>query len=157
MGPNALQVTQRIDRLIAQYDELPEQGDARSHWARYVCVVISGLLETAIEEMCSDYATARGHQTLAHFVGKTVSWNNKANVEVICRTLGKFRGEWNQRANDLLTDEERTAIDSVVSLRHGIAHGRNNNVGWVVLTTQYYPAVRSALQKLEDGLDTGFQ
>lgn len=131
MGRDTQSVTQRIDSLIAQYGDLPEEGDARSHWARYVCVVVSGLLETAVEEMCSDYASSRGHQSLAHFVGKSVSWNNQANVEVICKTLGKFRGEWRDKAYQVMSEEERSAINSVVSLRHGIAHGRNNNVQWV--------------------------
>lgn len=157
MGPIAQQFIRRIDRLVEQYDELSPQGDVRAHWARYVCVIVSGLLETALEEMCSDYATTRGHLSLAHFVGKTVSWNNKADVEVICKTIGKFRGEWKTRAYALLTDEERAAIDSVVTLRHGISHGRNNNVQWVLLTSGYYPRIKQALQKLQDGLEGGFE
>jgi len=157
MGRDTQSVIQRIDRLIAQYDDLPEEGDARSHWARYVCVVVSGLLETAVEEMCSDYASLRGHQSLAHFVGKSVSWNNQASVEVICKTLGKFSGEWRSKARSVMSDEERSAIDSVVNLRHGIAHGRNNNVQWSVLVDEYYPNIKRALQKLAAGLEKSFQ
>lgn len=157
MGPATQSVIKRIDRLIEQYADLPEEGDIRSHWARYVCVLISGLLETAVEEMCSDYAGARGHQSLAHFVGKSVSWNNQASVEVICKTLGRFRGEWHAWAYDVMTDAERSAINSVVHLRHGIAHGRNNSVQWVLLVSEYYPNVKNALQKLAAGLETGFQ
>jgi hypothetical protein len=156
MGPTTRAVIQRIDRLVAQYAELPEDGDVRSHWARYVCVVISGLLETAVEEMCSDYAGARSKRTVAQFVAKSVSWNNQASVDVICKTLGKFRGEWHEKAHALLEEQERTAIDSVVSLRHGIAHGRNNNVQWVVLTTEYYPSIKRAIKKLSEGLEREF-
>ena len=157
MGPTTQSVIQRIDRLIGQYDDLPEEGDVRSHWARYVCVVVSGLLETAVEEMCSDYASAHGHQSLAHFVGKSVSWNNQASVDVICKTFGRFRGDWHDKAYNVMTEAERSSISSVVNLRHGIAHGRNNNVQWVLLVTEYYPNVKSALQKLAGGLETCFQ
>lgn len=156
MAINTQAAIQRIDRLVEQYDQLPEDGDLRSHWARYVCVVISGLLEMAIEEMCSDYALARGHQTLAHFVAKSAAWNNQANVDVICKTFGRFRNGWHEKAFQVLDEQERAAINSVVNLRHGIAHGRNNNVQWVVLTSQYYPCVKRAIKKLKENLEREF-
>jgi hypothetical protein len=156
MGKSIDQSVKRINYLIAQYAKLPDDLEIRSHWARYVCVMISGLLETAVEELCSDYAQAKGHANLAHFVGKSVVRNNKADVKTICETLGRFNGHWQQRASELITDEQKLAINSVVGLRHGIAHGRGEGVSWTVLTADYYPEVLRAIKELDSGIQNDF-
>lgn len=156
MGKMVTQSVQRIDYLIKQYDALPDDLEIRSHWAKYVCVLISGLLETAVEELCSEYADSRGHENLARFIGKTVARNNKADVKTICETLGRFDGEWQSRVSQVLSDEQKTAVNSVVGMRHGIAHGRGASLSWVTLTTEYYPRVLSTIRDIAESVDTDF-
>jgi hypothetical protein len=66
--PEIHRLEQRLDLLFRKAAALSEDLELQAHFARYLCVLVSGYLEAAISEIYSDYARRKGHPNLATYV-----------------------------------------------------------------------------------------
>ena len=135
---------QRLDAVFARVDALPADAEIRSDFARYLCVLVSGFLETAIAELLLEHSRRSGAPTLQRFVDSKTSNFTNANAEKLLQLLGSFDPQWRTAAEDFLQDEFKTAVDSVVNLRNGIAHGRNTGITYIRVK-DYYDAVKQVV------------
>jgi hypothetical protein len=59
---------QRLNMLFQKASALSDDLELQAHFARYLCVLVSGYLETAIAQIYSDYAERKRHPHLATYV-----------------------------------------------------------------------------------------
>ncbi|NJN87764.1 MAG: hypothetical protein HC881_17515 [Leptolyngbyaceae cyanobacterium SL_7_1] len=107
-------------------------GDAeiQSHWAKYICVVCAGLLENALKEIYTDYASKQVSKPIANFVSSKLSQIRNPKSSVFLETAVVFNTIWRSELEDFMRDEGRgDAIDSIINNRHLIAHGSEQNSG----------------------------
>lgn len=140
---------QRLDAVFTRVDSLPSETELRSDFARYLCVLVSGFLETAVAELLLEHSRRCAAPTIQRFVDSKTSGFTNANSEKLLQLLGSFDPEWRAAAEKLLQDEFKTAVDSVVSLRHGIAHGRNTGITYIRVK-DYYDAVKEVVRGIAD-------
>lgn len=140
---------QRLDAVFARVDTLPSNAELRSDFARYLCVLVSGFLETAVAELILEHSRRSAAPTIQRFVDSKTSGFTNANSEKLLQLLGSFDPEWRTAAEGFLQDEFKTAVDSVVSLRHGIAHGRNTSITYIRVK-HYYDAVKEVVRRIAD-------
>ena len=57
-------------RLSSMFDRIEEIDDLelKAHWARYLCILSSGFIETSVKAVYSAYARERAHDNIANFV-----------------------------------------------------------------------------------------
>lgn len=103
-----------------------ESVEMQSHWAKYICVLTSGFLENAIKELYGDFATKAASPPVAAFVYTKLKGIRNPNAKKFLETARSFKPEWEKDLSDFLKEDGRKeAIDSVMSNRHLIAHGKD--------------------------------
>jgi hypothetical protein len=137
----------RINRLFTltlgvQDDEL------RAELTKHLCVLSSGLLELGCREILSRYSAKRCSPQVLRAIESFMASFQNPKVGKIIDLLSQFdpnkATNWRRR----LSDEEADSVDSIVSNRHQIAHGRS--IGLSISVLQYYHANASkALLALE--------
>lgn len=58
-----IQAKDRLDDLFSRVNEFSGDLELQSHWARYLCVRVSGFIETSIRSILSEYARKMSAQT----------------------------------------------------------------------------------------------
>ena len=62
----------RLDYLFGMGPGQIVEPELLAHWSRYMCVLVSGLLDVAIPELCTSYARNRSDPRVANFVHATL-------------------------------------------------------------------------------------
>lgn len=145
-SPRAL-LESRIRRLV---DLVPtvEDDELRAELTKHLCVLCSGLLEVACRDIIARYAAPRCDRTVFRFVETRLADLQSARVGNMHQLLACFDPGRADTWRDALSDEERDSVDSIVSNRHQIAHGRSIGLSFDVLNG-YLEGARKALGLME--------
>lgn len=115
----------RLDSAFSRAPSSSADIELQSDFARYLCVLVSGFLENALVALILDYVERRSGPEIAAFAGSQLDrWTN-ANADKICGLLGSFDPEWRKQSEKYLVDERKESLNSLVALRHKIAHGES--------------------------------
>ncbi|WP_420406149.1 HEPN domain-containing protein [Nisaea sp.] len=106
-----------------------DQNELRAHWAKYVCVLASGFLENAIKEIYSEYAKSSSSPATFGFVRSSLNKIQNPKKEKFIEISRAFNTDWGSELEDFLDESGRgDAINSIISNRHLIAHGRDSQI-----------------------------
>jgi len=120
---------QRLDRVFGRMKDLPPDPELQSHFARYLCVLVSGLLESSIRNLYGQYAKKKAAPDVANFVAVQLREFQNPKMEKILDLARAFNPLWEQELRTTSEGALKDAVDSIVANRHRIAHGE-----WVGLT-----------------------
>lgn len=121
---------QRIEWLINQAKTFDgDQLELQSHWARYLCVLVAGFLENAISEVYSSYVKKCSNEQVANYVEAVLGRIQNPKAQKFLETARSFNRDWELSLNDYIEQNGRKdAIDSVMTNRHLIAHGKDSGI-----------------------------
>jgi hypothetical protein len=122
------EVARLRNRLDATFKRAPlpsTEPELQADFARYLCVLVSGFFENAIIALVLDFAQRRSSPEVAAFVERELQHWTNPNTEKICGLLGSFSPEWRRQSEQFLVDEKKESVNSLVALRHKIAHGES--------------------------------
>jgi hypothetical protein len=121
---------QKISWLLEQANAVHvDQIELKSHLARYICVVTSGFLENAIKEIFTQYAKNRSSPTIADYIEGQLAIIKTPKSSKFIEVAGAFNKAWGVELEKFLSEEGRKeAIDSIISNRHLIAHGKDAGI-----------------------------
>ena len=137
-----------MDAVFEKVRSLPEDAEIRSHWARYLCVLVSGFIEVSIRTLLSAYAEDKSGARVANFVEHELKGFQNPKMGKILDLVGAFSREWQEQVEDISDVELKDAVDSVVASRHQIAHGRTVGLSYVTIK-KYYEGVVTAIENIE--------
>lgn len=124
-----------------------EDLELQSDLARYLCVLVSGYLETATVEWLLHHSRDGSRPTIQKYVESKLKRFTNANASKITALMASWDSDWHSEMNDFLVDEKKDAVDSVIALRNNIAHGQ-----WVGVTlnriSKYYIEVDKVVTKI---------
>ena len=112
----------------------------------------SGYLETTCREVLYDYAKRRADPTVARFVGQTLERFRNPNMTGIVDLVRSFDRNIAAQLEDFASGNIQESINSMVALRHQIAHGRSTDTTIDRASAQFEAAKRLA-NKLRNLLD----
>ena len=139
-------------RLDATFQRVKSLGpnvdiEVQSDFARYLCVLVSGYLEKAVAELVLDHARRNGGATLQRFVEYETRRFTNANSRRLLDLVGSFHPDWRRSLETFMVDDIKDAVDSVVSLRHTIAHGGTVGVTYQTIGG-YYERVKKVVGQI---------
>jgi RiboL-PSP-HEPN len=139
-----------LNSLFAKISSLPTDDlELRSHWARYLCVLVEGHVETAVRAIYDDYARrAAGAQPVVNYAAANLRRFQNPNMERILELTSRFSPEWAASLRAQTDGRLKDAVDSVVSLRNQIAHGQSVGVTYSRIK-DYYEHVSEVLDLLD--------
>jgi hypothetical protein len=136
---------QRQKRLDSLFDKVGKiQGDEElvAHLAKYLCVLVSGYLETAVRDILSNYAQKKSHKYVASYVSKQLGRFKSPSMENIVTLVGFFSQDWKENLEESVEDELKDGINSIVANRHCIAHGIDVSITYGRISDYYKKALR---------------
>jgi len=124
------EIARQKQRLEATFKRASGLKDAEllADFAKYLCVLVAGFLEQAIIEIALEHARTHSHASVQRHVEKPLRRFTSASSQRITELLGSFDADWQKDLESYLIDEYKDAVNSVVNLRHTIAHGRHTGV-----------------------------
>ena len=117
------QLKQRLDATFDRVKGVGQDAELQSDFAKYLCVLVSGYIERSLIALILEHARGKGAPTLQRFVEQRTKRFANANASRIQELLGDFDPDWRLELENILVDERKSAIDSIVDLRNTIAHG----------------------------------
>jgi hypothetical protein len=148
MNPQLIGEKQRLDDLFGQIDSLSLGEEHLSHWARYLCVLVSGFVENSIRVLITDYARQKSHPNVSSYVANQIRRITNLNQTKILDLLETFDPNWRRTLEERMTDDQKDALDSIVANRHNIVHGRSVGIT-LVRMKDYYRRVLQVVDLVE--------
>lgn len=112
----------------------------QAHWGRYLCVMVTGFLENALYEVYLDYLERTNRSSV-----RITRTQNPKSDEFWSRAE-RFNFPWVNELKNFMNEAGRgDAIDSIMNLRHQIAHGQSSTIT--------IPQVSTYLLKCVDVID----
>lgn len=99
--------------------------EVQADYAKYLCVLVSGFFENAIVALALDFVEKRSAPEVTSYVARNLDHWTNPNTEKITTLVGAFSSDWRDDLIAYLVDERKESINSLVALRHKIAHGES--------------------------------
>lgn len=133
---------QKLDSLFEKVKDFSADTYLQSHWARYLCISVSGFLETSVRIIYREYAKSKAIPQVANFVeGKLEDFQNP-KMEKILQLTGGFSKEWASELRLKTDDELKDAVDSIAHNRNQIAHGGSVGISYSQIKSYYERAIK---------------
>lgn len=138
----AVSYKQRLDGLFDRVSTFSDDVEMGSHWARYLCVLVSGFIETSVGAIYSAYTRDKAAPYVTNYVCSRLRRFTSPNMEQICQLAGLFNDAWREELEVATAGEIKDAVNSVVANRHLIAHGRDVGITYARVRRYYDKVVR---------------
>lgn len=104
--------------------------EMQGHWARYVCVLTSGYVENTVRDIYGQYVRKNSYSAaVIKYTVKQIDGVQNPRSERLVKIASTFDQSWGRDLQTYLDQEYRSeAINSIMSNRHLIAHGRSSNI-----------------------------
>ena len=139
----------RLDEVFARAAGFADAPDVEADYARYLCVLVTGFLEQAVERVILGYVDAQGDRRLSSYIATTLRPMRNMRARQILEIVGRFDEDWRSQLDEKLTIRHRDAIGSVYASRNRIAHGEDVDLTYRQVRDDY-ALVREAISILEE-------
>ena len=142
---------QKLDATFGRVSKVVPVDDPEllSDFARYLCVLVAGFLEQSVIELTLEHVRNHSEASVQGYAENRLRQFTTANAQRITDLIGTFDAGWRSDLESYLVDERKAAVDSVVALRHNIAHGRYVGVTMATIK-EYYPRVKHVVDHIAD-------
>lgn len=104
--------------------------EMQSHWARYICILTSGYVESAVRVIYGQYVRKNSYsQPIIRYMIKQLEGVQNPRSEKLINIADAFDPAWGHALRAHLAQNFRgDAVNAIMSNRHLIAHGRSSNI-----------------------------
>ena len=131
----------------AASSRLPEES--RAWLAQLMTIWASGYLEAACRDAVLAYTKKRAHPTVVNLVSRSLNRFQNPRMENILALVRGIDGDIADDLDNYADGSIGESVNSIVSIRHLIAHGRSANIS-VGRVTQYFEDAKKLARKMED-------
>jgi hypothetical protein len=132
---------QKLDGLFKKVGNLGDDLELQSHWAKYLCILVSGWIETSIRTIYIQYARKQSPEFIGNFIEYTLGDFQNPKMTKILELARSFNPDWEERLRKETDGERKDAIDSIVNNRHRVAHGEPSDITYARIATYYKKAI----------------
>ncbi|MDP2363023.1 MAG: hypothetical protein Q8M94_04545, partial [Ignavibacteria bacterium] len=105
---------QFIKDLIKKVNGLNADIEIQSHWAKYICVLVSGFLENAIHLIYSEYIKKVSNEKVSQFSIRQIERIQNPKSSKFIEVANSFDSQWGANLEKYLNDDGRKeAIDTI--------------------------------------------
>lgn len=133
---------QRLDNLFERIATFSGDPELQSHWSRYLCVLVSGYLETSVRAIYREYVQKRADPSVLNFVDSQLNEFRNPNMRKILELAHLFNPQWESQIKVATDGQLKEAVDSIVANRHKIAHGDDVGITYTRIRDYYLNAVK---------------
>jgi hypothetical protein len=138
---------QVLDATFDRASRLLPEPELQSDFARYLCVLVSGFLEQAVQEFILEHTRRNASTRVLRYVESQLRRLTNIKAQRLVELFGTLDETWGTELESFVIDERKAAVDSVVELRNRISHGHH-----VDLTMNrvigYYKGVKEVVDRI---------
>lgn len=127
----------QLDNLFRDVSIISEGEEIKAHLSRYLCVRTSGYLENVVRILIANFCDGTSPQPISNYIVKRTKFITNLDCSRIKILLADFSIDWSDKFETLITDQQKSSINSLVSNRNSIAHGNVDSITFRDMT-QYY-------------------
>lgn len=132
----------RLDNLFKQISNFSGDIELQAHWARYLCILVSGFLEISVKATFGDYAKTKAAPYVANYVESRLSGIQNPNMGRIIQLTKSFSDQWAEQLELSTEGKLKYAIDSIIANRNSIAHGGTVGITYARIQDYYQSAIK---------------
>src|SRR5690554_3411240 len=136
-----------LDTLFKDVAEVTDD-EIKSHLAKYLCIKTSGLLENYLKSQIGDYVDNCSSKPTATFVKSKMKTFTNVDNKKLTIFLQSFHEDWLDKYEDLMNDQLRSTLNTVISNRNNIAHGNPDNITFRAIE-HYYEDIKLVINHLD--------
>lgn len=129
---------QKLEYAFKLFDTI-QDDEAKSQYTKYLCIRVSGFLETSVKYLLEDFTQARACMEVNNYVRNQLSTFQNPGWDKILQLLATFNENWSKEYELKFGDERyKQSIGSIVGNRNKIAHGEDvANLSYIRLKDYY--------------------
>jgi hypothetical protein len=148
-SPQVDALRKRLDATFARFASLKEADlEVQSDFARYLCVLVSGYVETVVAQIAVEHCEKRAQPSVSNYAGAQLTRLQNVNSARLLQLMGFFDSSWGKEFEMFIDGKRKEALDSVVALRNEIAHEKHVGVTYVRIC-EYYSSIKEIVQFAE--------
>lgn len=102
---------------------------AAPHWGRYMCIMVAGFLETALQTVYRNYAGQTSDRNVANFVSGQLRRVRNPDAGRFVELARAFNQDWGNDLSAFLDqNDRRTAINEIQHNRNLNAHDQQSEI-----------------------------
>lgn len=139
-----------IDLLLEYFDAIELEDELKSHVAKYLTVLISGMYEDIIKNILKEYIQKEVYaKEIMNFIYNRIdkSFRNP-NHENLKGFFNSFDRNWVKKLDEKLEEEDIDALNSIVNNKNLIAHGENSTITLETIK-KYYEDSRNIIIEID--------
>jgi len=117
--------------------ETIKDEEIKSHMTKYLCIQTSGYLENVVKTLIDEYLENSCPKPAKDYINSKVGRLTNLDEEKLGKFLRSFSLEWLQIFNEKVNDKQKASLNSIISNRNQIAHGKSIGLTYVSIH-QYY-------------------
>lgn len=115
---------QRLDAAFQRARSLSSADfEIQADFARYLCILVSGYVETSVSELAIEYCRQRAQTNVSNYATRELSRVQNLKFERLLQVVGAFSPEWRTELEAYVESRQKDALNAVIDLRNKIAHG----------------------------------
>ncbi|MFI7594583.1 HEPN domain-containing protein [Micromonospora sp. NPDC049359] len=136
--PNhSLKARYEVGRLKKELEELYIRADPRAiddpelaaDLGQYLCLRVSGYLEQATAVILRDFCSKNSWGFVQQFANSWLDRMPNLSSDALLKMVRRFDGSWADELEAFLAVEERrNSLNSLVGIRNGVAHGKQQGL-----------------------------
>lgn len=148
---SVVQYQQRLDSTLVyvrgQANSCPM--DMQHVYSSYLVVRAAGMIEVSFRDILGEYSRRHGNSILKNYTASMVERENSLNCDKIEKLLVRFSASWWSHLKTVIPEPQRSAVDSIKTLRDQFAHGKPNGTGFAIVDG-YYALSKLFVQTVAD-------
>lgn len=133
----------KIESLLRQAKSV-ESDELQNELARYICIRISGLIETTVRDCYVEYVKSRCAPDVAQYVGQQLKRFQNPDMDKLIDLARGFNEKWSSELENI-DSEIKEAVISVVATRNSVAHGGDQGIRLITVGGYYHQVIRLLL------------
>lgn len=138
----------RIDDLITTMDAM-QDDELKSHFAKYVCIKVSGYLENVVKTLVSKYIEKSCPSAIQTFVKNKMRNTTNLSTDKMLLFLENFDKNWRDKFEDEISEKASSSLNSIIANRNQIAHGGQDNISPRTIK-EYYSDLKDVVKILQN-------
>jgi hypothetical protein len=114
-----------------------EDNEIKSHLSKYLCLQASAYLENVIKTLISTYLDGTCPKPAESYIVLKVDSITNLDEVRLSNFLKLFSSEWENKFKKKLTDSQKASLNSIISQRNQIAHGKQSNISFSIIDNYY--------------------
>ncbi len=151
----ASEVNRLRNRLNAAFERARSLGtvdaEIQSDYARYLCVLVSGFVETAVAELAIEHCRIRAQLSVSNYASSQLGRIQNLKAQRLLQVVASFDKKWSIELSAFMDGARKDALDSVVDLRSKIAHGESVSLSLGTIT-RYFERIDEIVVYIEKRL-----